>query len=166
MGIGRPFGSYHKGNKKNTRKRKCNIPSFDNKPSHVRSHSDSHTDRVLEDNRNLIAALAQLDSRSMATFIEHTAGPNPRGVILTVRGGSTSQRGTESVAFPIGVGGGHCGDGFPRGGVIVGVAPMPQPQPQPQPQPKPQPSVKLAQGEEIVGYIIKKPNGDMVLRFK
>lgn len=162
MGIGKPFGSYHKGAKKNTRKRKCNIPSFDKPtaPSQVRSHND----RVLEDNRNLIAALAQLDSRSMATFIEHTAGPNPRGVILTVRGGTPSHRGSESVSFPIG--GGHCGGGFPRGGVIVGVAPMPQPQPQPQPQPKPQPSVKLAQGEEVVGFIIKKPNGEMVLRFK
>ena len=148
MGIGKPFGSYHKGAKKNTRKRKCNIPSFDNKPSQVRSHSDSHTDRVLEDNRNLIAAL----------------GPNPRGVILTVRGGTPSHRGSESVSFPIG--GGHCGDGFPRGGVIVGVAPMHTAQPQPQPQPKPQPSVKLAQGEEVVGFIIKKPNGEMVLRFK
>lgn len=161
MGIGKPFGSYHKGAKKALRNRKCNVPHFD-KPSQVRSHNASHTDRVLEDNRNLIAALAQLDSRSMATFIEHTAGPNPRGVILTVRGGSPSQRGTESVTFPIG--GGHCGDGFPRGGVIVGVAPMPQPKPQPQPQP--QPSVKLAQGEEVVGFIIKKPNGEMVLRFK
>lgn len=164
MGIGKPFGSYHKGAKKNTRKRKCNIPSFDNKPSQVRSHSDSHTDRVLEDNRNLIAALAQLDSRSMATFIENTAGPNPRGVILTVHGGTPSHRGSESVSFPIG--GGHCGDGFPRGGIIVDVAPMHHSQPQPQPQPKPQPSVKLAQGEELVGYIIKKPNGEMVLRFK
>ena len=160
MGIGKPFGSYHKGAKKNTRRKRCNIPTFDNKPSQVRSH----TDRVLEDNRNLIAALAQLDSRSMATFIENTAGPNPRGVILTVRGGTPSHRGSESVSFPIG--GGHCGDGFPRGGVIVGVAPMPQSQSQPQPQPKPQPSVKLAQGEEVVGYIVKKPNGEMVLRFK
>lgn len=162
MGIGKPFGSYHKGAKKNTHKRKCNIPSFDKPtaPSQVRSH----TDRVLEDNRNLIAALAQLDGRSMATFIENTAGPNPRGVVLTVRGGTPSHRGSESVSFPIG--GGHCGDGFPRGGVIVGVAPMHKPQPQPQPQPKPQPSVKLAQGEEIVGYIVKKPNGEMVLRFK
>lgn len=158
MGIGKPFGSYHKGAKKSTRKRKCNVPSFDNKPSQVRSH----TDRVLEDNRNLIAALAQLDGRSMATFIENTAGPNPRGVVLTVRGGTQTHRGSESVSFPIG--GGHCGDGFPRGGVIVGVAPMPQPQPQPQP--KPQPSVKLAQGEKVVGYIVKKPNGEMVLRFK
>ena len=157
MGIGKPFGSYHKGAKKNTRKRKCNVPQFDNKPSQVRSH----TDRVLEDNRNLIAALAQLDGRSMATFIENTAGPNPRGVVLTVRGGTPTHRGSESVSFPIG--GGHCGDGFPRGGVIVGVAPMHN---KPQPQPQPQPSVKLAQGEEIVGYIVKKANGEMVLRFK
>lgn len=163
MGIGKPFGSYHKGAKKNTRKRKCNVPQFDKPtaPSQVRSH----TDRVLEDNRNLIAALAQLDGRSMATFIENTAGPNPRGVVLTVRGGTPTHRGSESVSFPIG--GGHCGDGFPRGGVIVGVAPMHnKPQPQPQPQPQPKPSIKLAQGEEVVGYIVKKANGEMVLRFK
>jgi hypothetical protein len=146
MGYATVRGKYHKGPKKNTKRR---ARSASVKPA----TRVSHTDRVLDDNRDLIKALAGLNPTDLATFVNTTAGPNPTGCTLVVHGGEPSGHSGGGMAYVASLGGGHCGTGaaFPRGGSIVAVVPN-----EPTAEPK----------EEIVGYIVRKPNGEMVLRFK
>jgi hypothetical protein len=147
MGYATVRGKYHKGPKKNTKRRARSATA---RPT----PRVSHTDRVLEDNRDLIKALAGLNPTDLATFVKTTAGPNPTGCTLVVHGGEPSGRHSGGgMAYVASLGGGHGGTGatFPRGGSIVAVVPN-----EPTTEPK----------EEIVGYIVRKPNGEMVLRFK
>ena len=151
MGYAIVKGKYHKGPKKNKKRTRSSTVA---KPTAARSRAD----RVLEDNRDLIAALSRLNSDDMATFVKSTAGPNPTGCTLVVQGGDAPRvsSGHGGLAYVAGLGG-HGGTGatFPRGGSIVAVVPN-----------EPVEPTRNEPREEIVGYIVKKPNGEMVLRFK
>lgn len=163
MGYAEVKGSYHKGPKKNKRARKFNKPNYGTPQSSL-SPTDEH----------VIKVLAQMGSADMSTFLEATTYPNPRDVVI-VRGTNgrprpvvledADERQTHSGRVWVGiadfglVGGGSCH------------------QPQPQPQPKPQPRVEAVTVKvnvppkteiegEIVGYLIKKPNGEIVVKFK
>lgn len=164
MGYAEVRGSYHKGPKKNKRARKFNKPNFGTPQSSL-SPTDEH----------VIKVLAQMGSADMSTFLEATTYPNPRDVVI-VRGTNgrprpvvledADERQTHSGRVWVGiadfglVGGGSCH----------------QPQPQPQPQPRvesvkvkvnvPPVPTKEELGGEIVGYLIKKPNGEIVVKFK
>ena len=146
MGYAIVKGKYHQGPKKNKRRTRSATTA-------AKPQTRSRTDAVLDDNRDLIKALSEMDNASIATFVGATAGPNPTGCTLVVhggdRGGSRPSGGMAYVASLGGHGGGAAT--FPTGGRIVAVVPN-----EPTAEPK----------EEIVGYIVRKPNGEMVLRFK
>ena len=149
MGYAIVKGKYHKGPKKNKKRTRSSTVA---KPTAARSR----TDQVLEDNRDLIAALSGLNDADMATFVKSTAGPNPTGCTLVVHGGDRVSGGHGGLAYVAGLGGhGGTGASFPRGGRIVAVVPN-----------EPTEPTRNKPREEIVGYIVKKPNGEMVLRFK
>ena len=161
MGYAIVKGRYHKGPKKNTRKCRCRKPVFD-KPA---PKAELTGNSVLDDNRDLIAALAQMNDADMRTFLENTTGPNPRGCVLAVDGGTPTARGANAACFPISAG----SAGFPKGGRIVGVAPMGEPVRVPAGHGgvgTPVVGVKTEPKEEVIGFIVKKPNGEIVLRFK
>jgi hypothetical protein len=155
MGYAEVKGPYHKGPKKNKKARKFNKPQSSLPPT------DEH----------VIKVLAQMGSADMSTFLEATTYPNPRDVVI-VRGTNgrprpvvledADERQTHSGRVWVGiadfglVGGGSCH--------------------QPQPQPRveavkvkvnvpPVPPKEAIEGE-IVGYLIKKPNGEIVVKFK
>ncbi len=142
MGYATPKGKYHRGPKKTTRRTR----SATVKPTR------SRTDAVLEGNKTLIKALSEMDNANIATFVGSTALPNPTGCTLVVHGGSSSgNRPSGGMAYVASLGGRGGSDTFPSGGRIVAVVPH-----KPAEEPK----------EEIVGYIVRKTNGEMVLRFK
>lgn len=149
MGYAIVKGKYHKGPKKNKRRTRSATAAS-------KQQTTSRNDSVLNDNRDLIKALSEMDNASIATFVGATAGPNPTGCTLIVHGGERSGGSRPSsggMAYVASLGGGHGGGAvaFPKGGRIVAVVPN-----EPTTEPK----------EEIVGYIVRKPNGEMVLRFK
>lgn len=160
MGYAEVRGPYHKGPKKNKRARKFNKPNYGTQQSSL-PPTDEH----------VIKVLAQMGSADMSTFLEATTYPNPRDVVI-VRGTNgrprpvvledADERQTHSGRVWVGiadfglVGGGSCH--------------------QPQPQPRveavkvkvnvpPVPPKEAIEGE-IVGYLIKKPNGEIVVKFK
>lgn len=148
MGYAIVKGKYHKGPKKNKRRTRSATTAT--------PKTRSRTDSILDDNRDLIKALSEMDNASIATFVGSTAGPNPTGCTLVVHGGECrggSRPSSGGMAYVASLGGGHGGGAvaFPKGGRIVAVVPN-----EPTTEPK----------EEIVGYIVRKPNGEMVLRFK
>lgn len=159
MGYAKPNDKYFRGQKKG-RSRNNSIPTFDRpsqaRPSQVRTsvRAQSHGD-ILDENKDFIRALSAMSAADMRTFETATAGPNPTGCILAVRSGTASNRRPTSVVVPIG---GGCGS-FPQGGVIVGVTPLSTKVPS---TPKPSATPKT---EEVIGVIVRKPNGEIVLRF-
>jgi hypothetical protein len=146
MGYAIVKGKYHKGPKKNKRRTRSATTA-------AKPQTRSRTDAILDDNRDLIKALSEMDNASIATFVGATAGPNPTGCTIVVHGGECSgSRPSGGMAYVAGLGGHGAGAvPFPKGGRIVAVVPN-----EPTAEPK----------EEIVGYIVRKPNGEMVLRFK
>ena len=165
MGYAVPKGRYHKGPKKNTRARKFHKPTFDAPKPQTNGMSAS--------DEALVKVLAQMDTTSMSTFVKATAHPNPTDVVI-VRGANgrpkpivlddddvrQTHRGMVYVA---GIGGGF-GGGIGGGSrtahadeTIVVV---------PTRTAKVTAPPKTENEGEIVGYIIKKPNGELVLKFK
>ena len=151
MGYADVHGSYHKGPKKNKRARKNNIPRFEEaKPTKPLSAADEA----------VIGLLGQMDAPSMTAFVKATAYPNPMDVVIVTPCGGrprpivldeTDARQT------------HSGRVYIGGVVGVGVG-VPS---QPKPQPKPTVTVNVPKDEgEIVGYIIRKTNGELVLKMK
>ena len=159
MGYAKVNGPYHKGPKKSKKARRQSTPS---KPSinvlvvgggsKPTPHDDDRTVEVLSE-------LLSIGSRPT-----QTARPMPSnggcGVVVVQSEG----RGSSGMAYTASLGG---FGGF--GGGVVGDAPMQTPKPSaPKPTaPKPTAptSVELAEGETLVGFIIRKPNGEMVLKF-
>ena len=141
MGYATVRGHYHKGPKKNKKARRQSTPS---KPA-------PHDDRTME----VLTELLSIGSRPT-----QTARPMPSngdcGIVVVQSEGRGSCGG---MAYTASLGG--------FGGGVVGDAPMQTPKPSaPKPTaPKPSTSVELAEGEMLVGFIIRKPNGEMVLKF-
>jgi hypothetical protein len=163
MGYAEVKGSYHKGPKKNKRARKFNKPNFGTPQSSL-SPTDEH----------VIKVLAQMGSADMSAFIEATTFPNPRDVVI-VRGANgrprpivledEDDRQTHS---------GRVWVGIADFGLVGGGSARPQPQPKPQPRVEPVKvkvnvpplPTKEELGGEVVGWLIKKPNGEVVVKFK
>ena len=155
MGYATVRGHYHKGPKKSKKARRQSTP---NKPSvnvlvvGGGSKPTPHDDRTME----VLTELLSIGSRPT-----QTARPMPSnggcGVVVVQSEG----RGSSGMAYTASLGG--------FGGGVVGDAPMQTPKPSaPKPTaPKPSAptSVELAEGETLVGFIIRKPNGEMVLKF-
>ena len=162
MGYAEVKGSYHKGPKKNKRARKFNKPNYGTQQSSL-SPTDEH----------VIKVLAQMDSADMSTFVSATTYPNPRDVVI-VRG--TNGRPRPVVLEDADARQTHSGRvwiGIADFG-LVGGGSCHQPQPKPQPRVEavnvkvnvqPIPPKESIEGE-IVGYLIKKPNGEIVVKFK
>ena len=157
MGYAKVNGPYHKGPKKSKKARRQSTP---NKPSvnvlvvGGGSKPTPHDDRTME----VLTELLSIGSRPT-----QTARPMPSnggcGVVVVQSEG----RGSSGMAYTASLGG--FGGGF-GGGRCGGVEP-PKPTAQPTAAPKPTApmSVELAEGEQVVGFIIRKPNGEMVLKF-
>ena len=152
MGYATVRGHYHKGPKKTKHRNRNAQP----KPNTIGvlvvgggSKPTPHDDRTME-------VLSELLTRPT-----QTARPMPSnggcGIVVVQSEG----RGSSGMAYTASLGG--------FGGGVVGDAPMQTPKPTaPKPTaPKPSAptSVELAEGETLVGFIIRKPNGEMVLKF-
>ena len=163
MGYAIPKGRYHKGPKKNTRARKFHKPTFDApKPK---------TNGMAASDEALVKVLAQMDNTSMNTFIKATAHPNPTDVVI-VRGANgrpkpivlddDDVRQTHSgMVYVAGIGGFGFGGGSRTAHddeTTIVVVPTRTAKVTAPP--------KTENEGEIVGYIIKKPNGELVLKFK
>jgi hypothetical protein len=157
MGYAIPLVPYHKGPKKNKQARKCHKPTFD-KPTQSSALSPN--------DESLIRVLAQMSDRDMQTFVEATTYPRPLDVLL-VRGengrptpvvlADADSRQTHSgmVYVSLDVGGGaphHVPESeppiFKPTAVKVNVEPP-----------------KSETGEKVIGNIVRKPNGEIVLKF-
>lgn len=167
MGYAVPKGHYHKGPKKDTRKRKFNKPTF--KPTNTAEAAKP----IAASDEALIKVLAQMSDSDMTAFVQATAYPNPTDVVI-VNGSNgrpkpivlddTDSRQTHSgMVYVAGIGG--FGGGAPHHvpestppivavqtfkptAVKVKVEP-----------PKTEPK------EKVIGEIVRKPNGEIVLRF-
>jgi hypothetical protein len=156
MGYATVRGHYHKGPKKTKHRNRNAQP----KPNTIGvlvvgggSKPTPHDDRTME----VLTELLSIGSRPT-----QTARPMPSngdsGIVVVQSEGRGSRSG---MAYTASLGG--------FGGGVVGDAPMQTPKPSaPKPTaPKPSAptSVELAEGETLVGFIIRKPNGEMVLKF-
>lgn len=162
MGYAIPKGRYHKGPKKNTRARKFHKPTFDApKPK---------TNGMSASDEALVKVIAQMDNTSMNTFIKATAHPNPTDVVI-VRGANgrpkpivlddDDVRQTHSgMVYVAGIGGGFGGGSRTTHDDETTIVVVPTRTAKVTAPPKTE-----TEGE-IVGYIIKKPNGELVLKFK
>jgi hypothetical protein len=162
MGYAIPKGRYHKGPKKNTRARKFHKPTFDAPKQQTNGMSAS--------DEALVKVIAQMDNTSMNTFIKATAHPNPTDVVI-VRGANgrpkpivlddTDSRQTHSgMDYLAGFGGfggapHHVPESNPP---IVGVATIKPTAVKVEP-------IKTETSEKVIGNIVRKPNGEIVLRF-
>ena len=167
MGFATPHGSYHKGPKKNTRKRKFHKPTFEPPKDTKKVSGLSATDEAA------IKVLAQMSDHDMTTFVQATAHPNPTDVVI-VRGGNgkpkpivlddSDARNTHSgMVYMCGIGGfggGSAPHHVPESNPpIVAVAAIPTPK-------VVKPTKAVETEGEIVGYLVKKPNGEIVLKWK
>jgi hypothetical protein len=165
MGYAIVKGRYHKGPKKATRKRRVNKPTFDKptpqKPSALTASEES-----------LVKVLATLDDAEMSKFIGATTYPNPKDVVVGVGRGNGTPTVTvldddddlqtnSGMVYVAGLGGG-CGGGF-GGGLSTFRGELPKPKGV---VPNKTPTIPKEIEGEVVGFIIKKPNGEMVLKFK
>lgn len=155
MGYATVRGHYHKGPKKNKKARRQSTP---NKPSINVLVVGGGSKPTPHDDDRTVEVLSELLTRPT-----QTARPMPSNGdcgIVVVQGESRGSRGGMGYIASLGGFGGF-------GGGVVGDAPMQTPKPSaPKPTaPKPTTSVELAEGETLVGFIIRKPNGEMVLKF-
>lgn len=152
MGYATVRGNYHKGPKKDKRRRR-------NRNAQPKTNTidvlvvgggckpSPHDDRTVE-------VLTELLSNARPT---QTARPMPSNGgcgIVVVQSEDRGSRGGMAYTASLG--------GF--GGGVVGDTPMQTPKPT-APKPTAPMSVELAEGEQVVGFIIRKPNGEMVLKF-
>ena len=165
MGFGTPNGSYTRGKKRYNRDGKYKKPTF--KPIETAKPSEvKQTKTVKPTDEALIKVLAQMNDHDMTTFVSATAFPKPTDVLI-VRGTNgrpkpivlddDDDRQTHSGMVYLagfgGFGGGaphHVPESTPP---IVGVATI-----------KPT-AVKTEQKEKVIGEVVRKPNGEIVLRF-
>ncbi len=163
MGYAIPKGHYHKGPKKDTRKRKFNKPTFPKTAEAAKPMAAS--------DEALIKVLAQMSDHDMTAFVTATAYPNPRDVVI-VNGSNgrpkpivlddTDSRQTHSgMVYLAGIGG--FGGGAPHHvpestPPIVAVAAI-------KPTAVKVESPKTETSEKVIGNIVRKPNGEIVLRF-
>jgi hypothetical protein len=166
MGYAVPKGHYHKGPKKDTRKRKFNKPTF--KPTNT---AEAAKPMAASDDA-LIKVLAQMSDHDMTAFVTATAHPNPTDVVI-VNGSNgrpkpivlddTDSRQTHSGMVYVALG------GFGGGGATHHGAESAQPivaVPTFKPtavKVKVEPTNET--GEKVIGNIVRKPNGEIVLRF-
>lgn len=150
MGYATVRGNYHKGPKKNKKARRQSTPNKPNINVLVvggGSKPTPHDDRTVE-------VLTELLTTARPT---QTARPMPSsggcGIVVVQSEGRGSRGG---MAYTASLGG--------FGGGVVGDTPMQTPKPS-APKPTAPMSVELAEGEQVVGFIIRKPNGEMVLKF-
>ena len=150
MGYAVIKGKYHKGPKKNARKRAVHKPTF--APLTKPTVAVDTTAKTLAENGKLIKALSTMSDIDMARFIEATAEPKPRGCVVAV---PTSLLG--------GLGGCDLsGLGRSRGRARVVddepivLAPSKTTAKEPP---------KTETAEKVIGQIVRKPNGEIVLRF-
>jgi len=163
MGYAIPKGAYHKGPKKNTRKRKCHKPTaYATAPQSTLSATDE----------SLIRVLAQMSDHDMTAFVTATAHPNPKDVVIVngsngrpkpiVLADSDSRQTHSGMVYVAGLGG--------SGG---GSAPHHVPESTPpivavqtfKPTAVKVGTPKTEQKEKVIGEIVRKPNGEIVLRF-
>lgn len=167
MGYAVPKGHYHKGPKKDTRKRKFNKPTF--KPTNTAEAAKP----IAASDEALIKVLAQMSDSDMTAFVQATAYPNPTDVVIVngsngrpkpiVLDDDDSRQTHSGMVYVAGIGG--FGGGAPHHvpestppivavqtfkptAVKVKVEP-----------PKTEPK------EKVIGEIVRKPNGEIVLRF-
>lgn len=164
MGYATPKGSYSKGKKRYTRGGKYKKPTF--KPTNT---AESAKPMAASDEA-LIKVLAQMSDHDMTAFVTATAYPNPRDVVI-VHGSNgrpkpivlddTDSRQTHSgMVYLAGFGGGSAPHHVPESNPpIVAVQTF-----------KPT-AVKVnveptkTESEKVIGNIVRKPNGEIVLRF-
>ena len=164
MGYGTPKGSYTRGKKRYTRTSKYQKPTF--KSSEVK-----HTMAVKPTDDALIKVLAQMSDHDMTAFVTATAHPNPRDVVIVngsngrpkpiVLDESDSRQTHSGMVYVAGLG---FGGGAPRHvpesePPIVAVQTI-------KPSAVKVPTKPKAETEEkVIGNIVRKPNGEIVLRF-
>ena len=163
MGYAIPLVPYHKGPKKNKRARKCHKPTFD-KPT--------QSTALPPNDASLVKLLAQMSDHDMQTFVEATTYPRPLDVLL-VRG--ENGRPTPVVLADADSRQTHSGMVYVAGLGFGGGAPHHVPESEP-----PIVSVqtfkptavkvnveppKSETGEKVIGNIVRKPNGEIVLKF-
>ena len=163
MGYAIPLVPYHKGPKKNKRARKCHKPTFD-KPTQKVNQSSA----LSPNDESLVRVLAQMSDRDMQTFVEATTYPRPLDVLL-VRGengrptpvvlADADSRQTHSgLVYVAGleVGGGgaphHVPESTPPIVAVQTVKPNAV-------------KVEPTKTETVIGNIVRKPNGEIVLKF-
>lgn len=165
MGYAIPKGHYHKGPKKDTRKRKFNKPTFPKTAEAAKPMAAS--------DEALIKVLAQMSDHDMTAFVTATAYPNPRDVVI-VNGSNgrpkpivlddTDSRQTHSgMVYVAGIGG-VCG-GAPHHGAESAQPIVAVPTFKPTAVKVNVESPKTETSEKVIGNIVRKPNGEIVLRF-
>lgn len=172
MGFANPKGRYHVGPKKKTRSRKFHKPICDEvKQTSGLNPMDEATIKVL----------SQMDDTAMGEFVMATAHPNPKDVVIIKENGrvkplvldDNDERQTNRGRVYVGIGG---------VGIGVGLGSRPTERHDDDDHetvvviptrtarvaaPTPKVTAPPPQTEgEIVGYIIKKPNGELVLKLK
>ena len=174
MGYANPKGRCHLGPKKKTRSRKFHKPICDEvKQTSGLNPMDEATIKVL----------TQMDDAAMGEFVMATAHPNPKDVVIIKENGRVKplvlddhdERQTNRGRVYVGLGGVGIGLGVGLGSrqterhddddrETVVVIPTRTAKVA---TPKVTAPPKMVETEgEIVGYIIKKPNGELVLKLK
>jgi len=165
MGYANPKGRCHVGPKKKTRSRKFHKPICD---------EVKQTSGLNPMEEATIKVLSQMDDAAMGEFVMATAHPNPKDVVIIKENGRVkplvlddhderqTNRGRVYVGLGVGLGSRpterHDDDDretvvvIPTRTARVAAPKVTAPPPQ-------------TEGE-IVGYIIKKPNGELVLKLK
>lgn len=174
MGFANPKGRYHVGPKKKTRSRKFHKPICDEvKQTSGLNPMDEATIKVL----------SQMDDTAMGEFVMATAHPNPKDVVIIKENGrvkplvldDNDERQTNRGRVYVGIGGVGIGVGLgsrpterhdddDRETVVV-IPTRTARVAVPTPKVTAPPKMTETEGE-IVGYIIKKPNGELVLKLK
>lgn len=166
MGYATPKCPYHKGPKKGTRKRKYNKPTFPKTAEAAKPMAAS--------DEALIKVLAQMSDHDMTAFVTATAHPNPMDVVI-VNGSNgrpkpivlddTDSRQTHSgMVYMCGIGGVGGGSAphhvLESNPPIVAVAAIKPTAVKVKVEPP-----KTEPKEKVIGEIVRKPNGEIVLRF-
>lgn len=166
MGYANPKGRCHLGPKKKTRSRKFHKPICD---------EVKQTSGLNPMDETTIKVLSQMDDAAMGEFVMATAHPNPKDVVIIKENGRVKplvlddhdERQTNRGRVYVGLGGVGIGVGLGSrptelhdDSETVVVIPTRTARVE-------TPKVTAPQAEgEIVGYIIKKPNGELVLKLK
>lgn len=164
MGYATPKGHYHTGPKKDTRKRKFNKPTFPKTADAAKPMAAS--------DEALIKVLAQMSDHDMTAFVTATAHPNPMDVVIVngsngrpkpiVLDDSDSRQTHSGMVYVAGIGG--FGGGAPHH-VPESTPPIVAVQTFKPTAVKVKVEPTKETGEKVIGNIVRKPNGEIVLRF-